>query len=150
MADIASLSFWEFVEERLNICTRRRRGIVPLTDDKILVNVFFANLIPGLDADTVRMHQLLFTRPTVVPRNDSFLFFIYKRFYNFLSSRRLVIAKIRSGYSFAHAKYDVWSKENFRSQMFFSISRVFFWFLALRAPMQGHWWVSLREKRLCL
>ena len=70
MADAASLSFWEFVEERLKICIRRRRGIVPLADDKFLATGFFANVVPGLDDDTVRIHQHLVIRPTVVPRND--------------------------------------------------------------------------------
>ena len=73
-ADFASLTFWEFVEERLKICTRRRRGIVPLTDDEILATGFFANVVPGFDDDTVKMRQLLVFRPTVVPRNDIFLF----------------------------------------------------------------------------
>ena len=79
MADVASSNFWEFVEERLNICTRRRRGIVPLTDDKILANGVFANVVPGLDPDTVRMYQLLVDGPTVAPRNDS-PFLLSKRF----------------------------------------------------------------------
>ena len=74
MAVVASLNFWEFVEERLNICTRRRRRIASLTDDKILANGVFANVVPGLDAGTMRMHKLLVDGPTVVPRNDSFPF----------------------------------------------------------------------------
>ena len=44
----------------------------------------FANVVLGLDADTVRMHQLLVTGPTVVPRNDSFLFFDIKKFEKYM------------------------------------------------------------------
>jgi hypothetical protein len=82
MADIAPLTFWQFVEERLNICTRRRRGIVPLTDGKILATAtgVFAKVVPGLDDYTVKMHQLLVTRPTVVP---SIFALIYIKSYNF-------------------------------------------------------------------
>ena len=77
MADTASLTFWQFVEERLNICTRRRRGIVPLTEEKILATGVVANVVPGFDDDTVKLHQLLVTRPTVVPRNDICFFFFF-------------------------------------------------------------------------
>ena len=77
MADLASLTLWGFVEERLNNCTRRRRGILPLTDDKILATRVFANVVTGLDDDTVKMHQLLVTRPTVVPRNDLFVLLFF-------------------------------------------------------------------------
>ena len=75
MADVASLNFWDFVEERLNICTRRRRGIVSLTDDTILANGVFANVVPELDPDTKRMYQLLVDCSTVVPRNERLFFF---------------------------------------------------------------------------
>ena len=51
-----------------------------LTDDTILVNVFFANVVPELDPDTKRMYQLLVDRSTAVPGNER-LFFVSKRFY---------------------------------------------------------------------
>ena len=70
MADVASLNFWEFVEERLNICTRRRRGILSLTDDTILANGVFANVVPELDPDTKIMYQFLVGCSTVVPKNE--------------------------------------------------------------------------------
>ena len=108
---------------------------------------FFANVVPGLDADTVRMHQLLVTRPTVVPRNDNF-FLIYQRFY-ILSLLIIGIAtNLEVGTASLMQNVMQGRKKN---RNHFSISpKVFFWLLALRAPMQGHRWVSLCEKRLCL
>ena len=41
-----------------------------MTDDKILANGFFANVVPELDPDTKRMYQLLVNSLTVVPRNE--------------------------------------------------------------------------------
>ena len=84
MAHVASLNFWEFVEERLNTSTRRRRGIVSLTDDTILANGVFANVVPELDPDTKRMYQLLVDRSTVVPRNERLFFVLRNIFENLL------------------------------------------------------------------
>ena len=88
MADVACLDLWEFVEESLNTCTRRRRGILLLTDDTILANGVFANVAPGLDAGTVRMHQLWVDRSTggTRERQLSLLFFPSKRFRTILKN----------------------------------------------------------------
>ena len=56
-----------------------RRGIVSLTDDTILANGVFANIVPGLDPDTVKMYQLLVDGPTVAPRNER-LFLVLQSF----------------------------------------------------------------------
>ena len=59
MTDVAVLSFWPFVQERLAMKTRRANGLLPLTTDCILANGVFANLVPESDPDTQAMHRAI-------------------------------------------------------------------------------------------
>ena len=52
------LSFWGFVDERLAIANRKKRGRWPLTQDPILQCGVFANIFGEDDPDTQRAHDL--------------------------------------------------------------------------------------------